>query len=82
MVLGLFFIEPASFDGAFDIRAGGFGEAVLLLMFAFGGPHHVFHPDRIFLLSRQERRSYRDVLDIPTRELELSRYKAQIDGII
>lgn len=37
MVLGLFFIEPQRFSGLFEVSGGGFGEAVLLLMFAFGG---------------------------------------------
>ena len=37
IVVGLFFIEPLSFEGAFDLSQGDFGAAVLMLMFAFGG---------------------------------------------
>jgi len=37
IVVGLFYIEPQSFEGAFDLSRGGFGAAVLMLMFAFGG---------------------------------------------
>jgi amino acid transporter len=37
MAVGLFFIEPVNFEGMFDLSGGGFGAAVLMLMFAFGG---------------------------------------------
>ncbi len=37
LVVGVFFIEPARFEGMFDLEQGGFGAAVLMLMFAFGG---------------------------------------------
>lgn len=36
LAVGLFYVEPASFDGAFQF-GGDFGAAVLMLMFAFGG---------------------------------------------
>ncbi len=35
--VGVFYIEPQNFDGMFDLSQGGFGAAVLMLMFAFGG---------------------------------------------
>jgi len=37
LAVGLFYIEPGNFDGAFDIAAADLGAAVLMLMFAFGG---------------------------------------------
>jgi len=37
MVIGLFYIDVGSFEGLLDVQFGGFGQAVLLLMFAFGG---------------------------------------------
>ncbi len=39
IVVGVFFIEPANFEGMFDLSAGEgtFGAAVLMLMFTFGG---------------------------------------------
>jgi len=35
--VGVFYIEPGNFAGMFDLGQGGFGPAVLMLMFAFGG---------------------------------------------
>jgi len=35
--VGVFFIEPQNFSGMFNLGSGGFGAAVLMLMFAFGG---------------------------------------------
>ena len=39
ILMGLFFIQPENFEGMFDLSQGqeGFGAAVLMLMFAFGG---------------------------------------------
>ena len=39
ILMGLFFIQPENFEGMFDLGRGGegFGAAVLMLMFAFGG---------------------------------------------
>ncbi len=37
LAVGLFYIEPGSFTGAFDISGTDLAAAVLMLMFAFGG---------------------------------------------